>query len=158
MDDTNTLHFWYNAYLPAKGIEVPPHLLARPSFYDVPFRDERGEYTLQYTDSQDIMAWLTQGSIADRSLEKLGTTDVGIIAYRQMLLRELKKLEAGQDPMCVIRDPALNTVIDLPFERNKIHKSDGFERGARRSRASFSPIVEDLIAVFARNPRDLVAS
>jgi 5,5'-dehydrodivanillate O-demethylase oxygenase subunit len=159
MDDTNTLHLWYNAYVPPEGVVTPAHLLERTWFYDVPYRDERGDFTLQYTDSQDIMAWLTQGAIADRSIERLGTTDVGVIAYRQMLLRELKKVESGEDPMCVMRDPAQNAIIELPLEKNKHHKSDGFEKTTRRSRARFSPILDDLIAIFGEKPqREMVAS
>src|SRR6202041_3416138 len=42
MDDTNTLHLWYNAYLPPDGAAVQPQLLERTWFYDVPYRDERG--------------------------------------------------------------------------------------------------------------------
>ncbi|HEV8022530.1 MAG TPA: hypothetical protein VGP41_14745, partial [Candidatus Lustribacter sp.] len=138
---------------PPAGSTPPPHLFERIWNYDVPYRDEHGEYTLQYTDSQDIMNWVTQGAIADRSLERLGTTDVGIIAYRQMLHRELEKVERGEDPMCVIRDPAQNHVIELPLEKNKHHMSDGFEKTARRSRIRFSPILEDLVAVFAQKPQ-----
>src|ERR1019366_9498806 len=115
MDDENTLHLWYNAYVPPAGAVTPPHLFERMWVYDVPYRDEHGEFTLQYTDSQDIMNWITQGSIADRSLERLGTTDVGIIAFRAMLLRELDKVEAGQDPMFFVRDPAQNAIINLPL-------------------------------------------
>jgi 5,5'-dehydrodivanillate O-demethylase len=152
MDDENTLHLWYNAYVPPAGAVAPPHLFERMWVYDVPYRDERGEFTLQYTDSQDIMNWITQGSIADRSLERLGTTDVGIIAFRQMLLRELDKVEAGQDPMFFVRDPAQNPVIHLPLEMNKHHMSDGFETTARRSRLRFSPIIEELVAVFEQKP------
>ncbi|MGA2393649.1 MAG: Rieske 2Fe-2S domain-containing protein [Candidatus Lustribacter sp.] len=152
MDDTNTLHLWYNAYIPPAGATAPPHLFERVWAYDVPYRDERGEYTLQYTDSQDIMNWITQGAIADRSLERLGTTDMGIIAYRQMLHRELEKVERGEDPMGVIRDPARNPIIELPLEKNKHHMSDGFEKTARRSRLRFAPIMEDLVAVFAQRP------
>jgi 5,5'-dehydrodivanillate O-demethylase oxygenase subunit len=108
---------------------------------------------LQYTDSQDIMNWITQGPIADRTLERLGTTDVGIIAYRQMLQRELQKVEQGEDPMGTIRDPARNTIIELPLEKNKFHMSAGFEKTSRRSRLNFSPILEDLVAIFADKPQ-----
>ena len=33
----------------------------------------------------DIVAWITQGAIADRNHEALGRADKGIILYRQML-------------------------------------------------------------------------
>jgi 5,5'-dehydrodivanillate O-demethylase oxygenase subunit len=153
IDDTNTLHLWYNAYVPPEGAVAPPHLFDRMWVYDVPYRDASGEFTLRYTDSQDIMNWITQGAVADRSLERLGTTDIGILAYRQMLLRELHKVEAGDDPMLVIRDPANNPVINLPLEMNKHHMSDGFEITARRSRLSFAPILEDLVAIFGQSPQ-----
>jgi 5,5'-dehydrodivanillate O-demethylase len=152
MDDENTLHLWYNAYVPPQGAVVPPHLLEKTWFYDVPFRDEAGEFSLEYVDSQDIMAWVTQGPIADRTLERLGTTDVGIVTLRKMLLRELAKVERGEDPMCVIRDPAQNSTIDLPMEKQKHHYSDGFESLARRTRIRFSPIIEELVQVFTQQP------
>jgi 5,5'-dehydrodivanillate O-demethylase len=159
MDDTNTLHLWYNAYVPPEGVTASPHLFERVWSYDVPYRDESGEFTLQYTDSQDIMNWITQGAIADRTLERLGTTDIGIIEYRKMLYRELQKVESGQDPIGTIRDPARNTTIDLPMEKNKFHMSSGFEKTARRSRLSFAPIVEDLIEIFGGQPhKELVGA
>jgi 5,5'-dehydrodivanillate O-demethylase len=70
--------------------------------------------------------------------------------YRKMLRREMKKVEAGEDPMNVVRDPAQNTVIELPLEKFKEHFSDGFESLLRRHMASFSPIAEDLIRVFTQ--------
>ena len=69
-----------------------------------------------------------------------------------MLHRELEKVERGEDPMGVIRDPARNPIIELPLEKNKHHMSDGFEKTARRSRLRFAPIMEDLVAVFAQRP------
>jgi 5,5'-dehydrodivanillate O-demethylase len=55
--------------------------------------------------SQDHMAWETQGQIADRTRERLGTTDRGILMYREILGREMAKVQQGLDPLGVIRDP-----------------------------------------------------
>jgi 5,5'-dehydrodivanillate O-demethylase len=149
VDDTHTMHYWYDVYVPPAGARVPPHLLDRVVSYDVPFQDDAGTFLIDMLDAQDVMAWVTQGPIADRSIERLGTTDRGITQYRKMLQRELHAIAAGRDPLGVIRDPAKNARIDIPLERNKHHFSDGFERMVRKNHAQYSPIVEDLIAVFA---------
>jgi 5,5'-dehydrodivanillate O-demethylase len=154
MDDTNTLHLWYNAYIPPEDAEVPRRLLEDVPLYEVPYRDERGEFLLDVIDAQDIMAWITQGPIADRSQESLGTTDRGIILFRNILRRELKKVEEGRDPMGVIRDPAKNRIIEIPMEQGKVHYSDGFASMVRRTRIRFSPIAEDLIAVFSPKEKE----
>jgi hypothetical protein len=54
---------------------------------------------------QDYMAWETQGPIADRTVERLATTDRGIVMLREMLRAEIEKVHRGEDPRCVIRDP-----------------------------------------------------
>src|ERR1019366_2347463 len=94
-------------------------------------------------------AWETQGSIAKRELEKLGTTDRGVILLRTMLKRELETVEAGGDPMGVIRDPAKNGVIAFPLERNKAHFLDGFASNVRRTQVRYSPFAQDLCDVFS---------
>jgi 5,5'-dehydrodivanillate O-demethylase len=153
IDDENTLHFWYNAYVPPKGAVVPPHLYEKIWSYEVPYRDENGEFLLWMVDAQDIMAWVTQGPIARRELERLGTTDVGILMFRNMLKRELEKVERGEDPKGVVRDAARNQMIEVPMERDKAHYHDGFERLARRARLRFAPILEELIEVFKDAPK-----
>jgi len=154
MDDEHTLHLWYHAYIPPEGAIVPQHLLDDVAYYDVPIKDAAGEYMLQYIHVQDIMAWETQGAIADRSREALGWSDAGVTLFRKMLRREMKKVAAGEDPMNVIRDPAQNAIIDLPLEKFKEHFSDGFESLLRRHMASFSPIADDLIRVFTQRPQE----
>jgi len=149
IDDENTLHFWYNAYEPPAGVRVPAHLLARVPVYDVPFKDERGEYILDLIDAQDIAAWITQGPIAKRNLERLGTTDAGIIMYRNMLKRELQKVAAGEDPIGTFRDPAKNAP-QIPLERNKMHYTDGFNSLARRAQVRYSPFCQDLVELFGK--------
>jgi 5,5'-dehydrodivanillate O-demethylase len=154
MDDTHTLHLWYHAYIPPEDAVVPQHLLDDIAYYDVPIKDDKGEYMLNFIHAQDIMAWETQGPIADRSRESLGWSDSGVTMFRKMLKREMKKVEAGEDPMNVVRGAAANDVIELPLEKFKEHFSDGFESLLRRHMASFSPIAEDLIKVFTQQPKE----
>ena len=118
VDDTHTLHLWYTAYVPPKGQKVASHLLDKVHVYDVPYRDEKGEYILDNVDGQDMMAWITQGAIADRTLENLGASDNGIALYRRVLRREIKKVEEGIDPMYTFRDPA-RTCVHRSAERGR---------------------------------------
>jgi 5,5'-dehydrodivanillate O-demethylase len=67
--------------------------------------------------AQDHMAWETQGPIADRSAERLATSDRGIVMLRQMLRREIEKVQAGQDPMNTRRQPG-HEVIDTRLEQS----------------------------------------
>ena len=150
IDDTNTQHWWFHAYIPREGTPVAPHLLDRVPVFDVPYLDADGEFMLQYTHVQDIMAWITQGPIADRTQEFLNSTDRGVTMYRALLRRELAKVEAGEDPLGTLRDPEQNRRVALPLEKGKDMLSDGFERMFRRHMSSFSPIAEDILAIFAR--------
>ena len=40
--------------------------------YQIPVLDERGRHVTNYVEGQDIMAWVTQGAITDRTTEHLG--------------------------------------------------------------------------------------
>jgi phthalate 4,5-dioxygenase oxygenase subunit len=55
---------------------------------------------------QDAFASETPGPIHDRSRERLGTTDTHIVAARRQLLAGIAAIQAGRDPIHVIRDPA----------------------------------------------------
>ncbi len=57
------------------------------------------------TQAQDLMALETQGHIADRTVERLATSDRGIVMYREMLEREIQRVQQGLDPLGVVRDP-----------------------------------------------------
>jgi 5,5'-dehydrodivanillate O-demethylase oxygenase subunit len=148
VDDTHTLHIWYTAYMPPQGAVVPQHLLEKVHTYEVPYQDAQGNYIMDNVDGQDMMAWISQGAIADRSKENLASTDRGVAMYRRTLRRELKKIEQGIDPMALVRDPVRNVRIDLPNEKKKHHNSDGFTSFMMRTHARFSPIAPDLSKIF----------
>jgi 5,5'-dehydrodivanillate O-demethylase len=148
MDDTHTMHYWYNAFVPPPHARPAAHLLERTDVYDVPFTDERGEYLLDTIYAQDIMVWVAQGAIADRTVEALGAGDRGVTLFRRMLRRELERVERGEDPICVERDPARNVLIELPLESQKNSRADGFESLVRRHNLRYSAYADDLIALF----------
>ena len=66
-----------------------------------------------YFGAQDAFATESQGLIHDRSREHLGTTDTCIVAARRQLLAGIAAIEAGCDPIHVIRDPARNDMSHI---------------------------------------------
>jgi 5,5'-dehydrodivanillate O-demethylase len=148
VDDTHTMHLWYTAFVPPKEAVIPEHLAGRVHTYNVPVTNEKGEYDLQNVDGQDLMVWISQGGIPDRTTENLGSTDQGVATYRRILRREIKKVEHGQDPIGVIRDPGINDFIELPNERKKHHNTDGFGAFILRTHAAYAPIIHEVIELF----------
>ncbi|GAC1315159.1 MAG: aromatic ring-hydroxylating dioxygenase subunit alpha [Chloroflexota bacterium] len=116
MDDTNTYVVWYWTRPLDDGAAVQsPHDI---QVAENPYRHDNGRLVVETINGQDMMAWVTQGPISDRTTERLGTSDQGIILYRTMLEESMRKVERGEDPMAVIRDPARNTpMIEIPRER-----------------------------------------
>ncbi|MBV8491133.1 MAG: Rieske 2Fe-2S domain-containing protein [Candidatus Eremiobacteraeota bacterium] len=143
-DDMRTTHWWFTAFVPTDPSAVDPVLLSQERFFEVPIETE----VLDTAEFQDIMAWSTQGGIADRTAEHLGSTDRGITMFRNMLRRELKKIEAGEDPILVNRDPAADAVLDLPLETDKAHYSNGFEKMLPRRHWRYAGIDRDLLRAF----------
>ena len=156
VDDEHTMHLWYNAYFPPNGAIVPPHLTDRVHVYDVPYQDENGEFIVDNVDGQDMMAWISQGTIVDRTRENLGASDKGVAIYRRVLKRELRKVAEGLDPMGIVRDSQRNQRIDLPNEKKKHHNSDGFASFMLRTHARYSPIAQDLVRIFETPERTRV--
>ena len=147
VDDTHTLHFWYCCWTPAPGLAVDQ---AEIPIYEVPFRDERGEFILDFVDGGDIMTWVSQGTIADRTAETLVDTDRGIALFRRLLLEQLETVAAGGDPLGVVRDPAVNQCIDLPQEKNKYGRGPAFLREAiEMSHVRHSPLRDRILEVLS---------
>ena len=67
--------------------------------------------------AQDHMAWETSGPIADREHERLATSDKGIVMLRQMVRREIEKVQRGEDPMNVRRDPD-HEIVDTNLDES----------------------------------------
>jgi len=104
VDDTTTFAYWYLTSPRPEG--APPQTTI--PLWDNPFRNPDGTLKGDTTNSQDMLAWVSQGDIADRTTERLGSSDRGIMMYRKMLLDNVEKVERGEDPLGVIRDPAKN--------------------------------------------------
>lgn len=144
VDDTHTLHFWYACYQPPAGKTAD--VQADIPVYDVPWRDEKGDFIVDFVDGGDIMAWVTQGEIADRTRELLVASDRGITLYRRLLLEQIDKVRQGEDPLGVIRDPAENACIELEQEHDKFKAGAGFLRQAiEMSHVRYSPLKQSII-------------
>ena len=116
VDDTHTMHVRYQGILREEG---------KPPRADVPLRrtrvfDEQGNILSppEHVPEQDMLAWVAQGPISDRTMEHLVTSDRGVALYHNLLLENIERVERGEDPMAVVRDPAKNfPMIQLPRER-----------------------------------------
>lgn len=111
IDDVTTRIFWLTFIPNGKAGERSPDDIE--TYIQPPRNKANGEYFLDTFSSQDAMALETQGAIFDRSREHLGASDIGIVMFRRMLKTEAEKVQRGEDPIGVIRDPAKNQFIDL---------------------------------------------
>lgn len=115
IDDTHTAIYWVE-FLPTedgslveqRDEDIPVTHMPHPA-------TENGDYRLDHFVYQDLMAWETQGEIADRTTELIGMGDRGVVMFRNLLKEQIARAEAGQDPEGVIRDPAINGSIQFVF-------------------------------------------
>lgn len=129
IDDAHTwlvVHMAQRTGLPVAQESIP--------FFDVRGEDLAGAFITDTANGQDHMAVVTQGSIARRDVERLGTSDLGIVLYRELLMGQIDRLERGEDPINVRRDPAENHIIDFPGARSEVELVDttGWSRQRRR--------------------------
>lgn len=116
MDDTHTMIFFIHFIPGGKGNgdgDEEPEVLYMPSFKDP--ADSLHPFTRFRTDlvlAQDHMVWETPGPIADRTRERLASSDRGVVILREIMMREIRKVQQGLDPIGVIRDPAQDVMID----------------------------------------------
>lgn len=75
---------------------------------------ETGRWHSRHVMNQDFVAWVGQGTIADRTLEKLGLSDRGIQMLRKQLLADVEAVARGEDPKGIIRDPEKARRVELP--------------------------------------------
>ena len=127
VDDTNTTVYWFNARPRARG-EAPQ---AEVPVWDNPWGDEHGKYIPEQLNAQDMMVMISQGEITDHALENLVESDRGVVLYRRTILDEIEKVERGEDPLGVVRNPALNTPwIALPIEEHVAFHFQGVQASA----------------------------
>lgn len=117
VDDENTLSIcWFFMRVP-KGRE--PFVQESVPTWVSPIKGEDGRWISSHVINQDIIAWVGQGTIADRSKETLGASDRGIAMIRKRLFDDLDAVAAGADPKGTIRNPNVAAFVELPFFQKK---------------------------------------
>jgi 5,5'-dehydrodivanillate O-demethylase len=114
VDDESTLSItWAFDKVPK---EREPYRQRRIPYWRGPVKDAAtGRWITSHVMNQDFVAWMGQGVIADRTKEHLGRSDHGVVMMRKRLLNDLKRIERGEDPSGLVRDPARNHCIELPI-------------------------------------------
>jgi 5,5'-dehydrodivanillate O-demethylase len=99
----------------------------------------RDDYVL----GQDQTAWAAQGSVSDRTTERLGVSDVGIIMFRRLLDSNATIVEDGGEPINVHRTP--EDIIVLPIE-HFIYPGETQTGGPFRDSVPRKPDIEALLS------------
>jgi len=61
-------------------VEIPKHMGDGVTQFDVPLRQDNGDFNLALLDAQDVMAWSRKDCCQAR-VGELGTTDRGVICF-----------------------------------------------------------------------------
>ncbi|VCU68855.1 Phenoxybenzoate dioxygenase subunit alpha [Pigmentiphaga humi] len=119
VDDENTLSVtWSFIRVPN---EAEPYRQETIPSWQSPIVDAKtGRWICSHVINQDIVAWVGQGRITNRSHENLGASDRGVALIRRRLFEDMDRVARGQDPKGVIRDPALNRRIELPMSEREL--------------------------------------
>jgi hypothetical protein len=142
MDDEHTWHLNYNVAEAPPGVTLPPQVVV-PMVHTPTFGPD-GSPDLSYTLGQDMVGWYSQGSIVDRSEERLGESDKGVILFRKMLKEQMDIVAKGGEPTInVFRD-----VIDNEWLDTVVHQEDRPAPG-QITRASLSGNMGPAHAVIA---------
>lgn len=109
----------YVVYFEPSDAERSPADADAP-FAPFPLRDAAGEYRLDQVLAQDAMAWESQGAVADRTEENLGSSDRGIAMYRRLMRDQIAAMRNGKDPLGTVRDPSANRLIEFEVINERI--------------------------------------
>ena len=125
VDDTTTLSvLWSYIRVPN---ESEPFVQPEIPSWTAPTRRPDGRWITSHVINQDIVAWVGQGAISDRTRETLGASDRGIAMIRRQYANDIEAVAAGRDPKGVMRDPAANHAVPLPSDHRDFFR-DGLPR------------------------------
>jgi 5,5'-dehydrodivanillate O-demethylase len=114
IDDENTLSVgWFFNKVPK---EREPYVQNSIPHWYSPLVDEKtGRWISTHVMNQDFIGWVGQGTFADRTQEHLGKSDKGIAMIRRRFFDDMERIERGEDPKAIMRDPKENERIQLPI-------------------------------------------
>jgi 5,5'-dehydrodivanillate O-demethylase len=119
IDDENTLSVgWFFNRVP-QGKE--PYIQDSIPSWTSPLTDpETGRWIDTHVMNQDFIAWVGQGTFADRTKETLGKSDKGIAMLRKQFFDDMELIDNNKtDPKGIVRDPDINECIQLPIMNRK---------------------------------------
>ncbi len=120
VDNENSLCVcWFFSRVPN---DLGPYQQTRiPTWYG-PIKEPNGRWITSHIINQDIVSWVGQGIISDRTQEKLGASDVGITMMRKRFFDDLDSVARGEDPSGLIRDPERARCVRLPIAEPRLHR------------------------------------
>ena len=62
---------------------------------------------------QDYQAIISQGQVYDRTSERIGSSDGGIILLRKLIREGIEAVQRGEDPKGVWRSAAMDRILDF---------------------------------------------
>ena len=114
VDDITTLQFAYRTNVRPPGAPAEPIAVKYSELFDA-----NRKLIADSIPKQDMLGWVAQGPISDRTREHLTASDAGVILYHKLLTDNLARVERGEDPMGVIRDRDENEpMVDIRRERD----------------------------------------
>ncbi|NQV55703.1 MAG: aromatic ring-hydroxylating dioxygenase subunit alpha, partial [Rhodospirillales bacterium] len=112
-DDTTLSVGWFFNRVPT---DKEPYVQKSIPSWVSPIRDEKtGRWITSHVMNQDFVAWVGQGTQADRPNEHLGKSDKGIAMIRKQFFDDMEAIKTGVDPKATIRDEKINECIKLPI-------------------------------------------
>jgi 5,5'-dehydrodivanillate O-demethylase oxygenase subunit len=119
VDEAQTAQWYYSIHPLNEG---ETQTIDQIPIYEMPSpvlnRDGQPQFEMldKEVDPQDNAIFASQGVLFDRTRERLGESDQGIVLYRHLLDHQMQAVAAGKDPMNVFRDPRRNVCLNLPTE------------------------------------------
>jgi len=114
VDDNTTLSVgWFFNKVPKEREPFVQNSI--PHWYSPLVDEKTGRWISTHVMNQDFIGWVGQGTFADRTQEHLGKSDKGIAMIRRRFFDDMERIERGEDPKAIMRDPKENERIQLPI-------------------------------------------
>ena len=90
VDDTHTIQFLYRTTKRKPGAAPRPVAVKHTNLFN-----EHGKIVADNIPAQDMLAWVGQGPISDRTREHLATSDRGVVIFHKLLFEQMERVERG---------------------------------------------------------------
>ena len=148
VDDNHVTYFLIRAHWLKPGEKV--HQEKIPYFRIPVPMDNQGNVDWAQLDAhatQDMIAWISQGPVVDRTKELLGQSDKGVLLFRQMFKEQIEVVAGGGEPMNVFRKPEEAKYIHIPSVEEEDYWSYQQTQLVSRARTAnkWSPVLREMI-------------